>query len=213
VGRATEAASSMGVYGLAGSTSVGSIGVYGSSNNNQYAWGVYSQGNLGVNGSTFITGDLYVAGNCNDDYVPLNPGSTRSYDCSLNDIAELMDSAHDVEAADIVATDDNMKLVKADKGFNTVIGIVSSNPTMTLTAAEQTSINGQPIALAGLVPVKVNTENGPIKKGDFITASSTAGYGMKATGPCTVVGKALQDFDGDSGQITVFVSLSYFSGL
>ena len=36
------------------------------------------------------------------------------------------------------------------------------------------------MALTGQVPVKVTTENGPIKKGDLLASSSKPGYAMKA---------------------------------
>jgi len=80
------------------------------------------------------------------------------------------------------------------------------------------------VALNGRVPVKVSTENGEIKAGDFLTSSSIPGVAMKATKPGQVVGKALEDFDGVSslneymledgirvktGKILVFVNVTY----
>ncbi len=69
------------------------------------------------------------------------------------------------------------------------------------------------IALAGRVPVKVSGENGSIKLGDSITASSIVGYGMKSTLPGRVVGMALEDFNASSatatGTIMIFVNPSY----
>ena len=83
---------------------------------------------------------------------------------------------------------------------------------------------GLPIALKGRVPVKVSTENGPIKIGDRITSSSLAGVGMKATDDSgMVVGFAIDNFDGTTatstasvngqevklGRVTVFINLGY----
>ncbi|MDP3795198.1 MAG: hypothetical protein Q8R13_04725 [bacterium] len=56
-----------------------------------------------------------------------------------------------------------------------------------------------PIALVGRVPVKVSTENGPIKIGERIAVSSIKGMGMKATASGYTLGVALDNFDGSSG--------------
>jgi hypothetical protein len=69
------------------------------------------------------------------------------------------------------------------------------------------------IALSGRVPVKIIGENGSIKLGDSITASSITGYGMKSTLPGQIVGIALEAFDAVSsnatGTVMVFVKPSY----
>lgn len=44
-----------------------------------------------------------------------------------------------------------------------------------------------PLAVVGIVPCKVTTENGPILVGDLLVTSSTPGYAMK----CTDRGKML----------------------
>lgn len=62
-----------------------------------------------------------------------------------------------------------------------------------------------PLAIFGYFPAKVSVENGAIKRGDPITSSSKAGYGMKATGACKVIGYALEDANAD-GTIQVFAN-------
>lgn len=53
------------------------------------------------------------------------------------------------------------------------------------------------VATAGQYPVLVSDQNGPIKRGDYITVSAIDGVGMKAqTTQQLVVGKALESFDG-----------------
>jgi hypothetical protein len=68
---------------------------------------------------------------------------------------------------------------------------------------EETGINYKPIALAGRVPCKVSTENGPIKAGDLLTTSSTPGHAMKANEPWRggIIGTALEDFPKDGGDM------------
>ena len=74
-----------------------------------------------------------------------------------------------------------------------------------------------PLALVGVVPVKVSAENGPIQPGDLLTTSSTPGHAMKATPvdlggipiyrPGTIIGKALTPLAEGTGVITVLVTL------
>jgi hypothetical protein len=48
-------------------------------------------------------------------------------------------------------------------------------------AADGTSTEGNvPLAVAGIVPVKVTGEGGPILPGESLTSSSTPGHAMKA---------------------------------
>jgi len=85
-----------------------------------------------------------------------------------------------------------------------IAGIVTTNPGYVLNQGLE---NGVAIALKGRVPCKVK---GPVKKGDVLVSSSTPGhaevrkYGHR-TNPLAVLGKALQDFDGDTGVIEVMV--------
>ncbi|MFH1244941.1 MAG: hypothetical protein V1662_00460, partial [Candidatus Omnitrophota bacterium] len=84
-------------------------------------------------------------------------------------------------------------------------GIVSTNPAQILHDALK---NAVPIALSGIVPCKVTNENGIICPGDLLTSSSLPGHAMKAPDnaqPGTIVGKALEKFEGQSGIIDVLV--------
>jgi hypothetical protein len=66
------------------------------------------------------------------------------------------------------------------------------------------------LALNGRVPVKATTENGAIRPGDLLVASSTAGRAMRApVNPRagTVIGKAMQPLDRGSGEIEMLVML------
>jgi hypothetical protein len=107
-----------------------------------------------------------------------------------------------------------------------VLGVVASQPGFIL---GQKSSDAYPVALVGRVPVSVTTEAGPVKKGDLITTSSTAGYGMKATQAGVTIGIALEDLSEASmvecptdravqtgtqcGQVMVFVNLSQSLGV
>ena len=67
------------------------------------------------------------------------------------------------------------------------------------------------MAMIGIVPTKVSTENGPIKRGDLLVTSATKGYAMKGTDTSrmlgAVIGKALGTLDSGNGTIEVLVAL------
>ena len=83
-----------------------------------------------------------------------------------------------------------------------VAGVVSTNPAYLMNGT-QTGEHIVPVALTGRVPTKVR---GPIRKGDLIVSAGD-GHARAETLPQvgTVIGKALEDFDGDSGVIEVVV--------
>ncbi len=67
------------------------------------------------------------------------------------------------------------------------------------------------MAMVGIVPTKVSSENGPIKPGDVLVTSSKAGYAMKGTDRSllagAVIGKALGSLDLGTGVIEAVISL------
>ena len=71
--------------------------------------------------------------------------------------------------------------------------------------------NEVPLAVVGIVPCKVTTENGPITVGDLLVTSSTPGHAMKGTDRGrmlgAVVGKALEPLQKGTGIIQVLVTL------
>lgn len=74
-----------------------------------------------------------------------------------------------------------------------------------------------PLAVIGVVPVKVTAENGPIQPGDLLTTSSTPGHAMKASPvnlsgielyrPGTILGKALEPWTEGAGVIQLLLVL------
>jgi hypothetical protein len=83
-----------------------------------------------------------------------------------------------------------------------VAGVVSTNPAYLMNGT-QVGENIVAVALTGRVPTKVR---GPIRKGDLIV-SAGEGHARAETIPQvgTVIGKALEDFNGDTGVIEVVV--------
>ncbi|MEM3063297.1 MAG: hypothetical protein QW303_07125, partial [Nitrososphaerota archaeon] len=98
------------------------------------------------------------------------------------------------------------KTLKVHEGgaYNSrVVGVVSTFPGLraglgAINPGETEDKDNTDIALVGRVPVKVNLENGPIKAGDPLTASSQRGVAMKATQGGFIIGRALEDYDGST---------------
>jgi hypothetical protein len=84
---------------------------------------------------------------------------------------------------------------------NSVVGVISTEPGLYLKDWEKNKSNGRPVALVGRVPVKVTLENGPIERGDYLVASSTPGYAMKATKGGMIVGRAMEDFNPEKNNL------------
>jgi hypothetical protein len=90
---------------------------------------------------------------------------------------------------------------------NRVIGVVSDNAAITMGRVE--GPNKSVIALVGVVKVKVIGYNKTIEKGDLLTTSRVRGHAMKAVDPKigTIIGKALESFKGDKGEIMALINL------
>jgi len=90
-------------------------------------------------------------------------------------------------------------IAKTGKAYDSgLVGVITTSPSITLGGYEKLSSGAETrsVALVGRVPVKVSLENGPVAVGDFLTASSTSGVAMKASGAGQVIGRALESFEG-----------------
>ena len=107
------------------------------------------------------------------------------------------------------------RLALAQNAYSTLVaGIYSTKPGMlgsTRKIDAESAIDEVPLAVVGIVPCKVTTENGPIKAGDLLVTSSLPGHAMKGTDKSkmlgAVVGKALQSIETGTGIIQVLVTL------
>lgn len=133
------------------------------------------------------------------------------------DLAEMYQAQEYVEPGDVIAVVSGISVAKATLGDkDKMMGVVSTKPGVVLgSGPDAEGRSGDvPIALTGRVPVKVSTENGAIKPGDYLTLSSTKGVGARATKAGAVIGQALESYSGSGvGKILVFVKNSYYSGL
>jgi hypothetical protein len=177
---------------------------------------VHASGTVTIGDGTNAAGlQIGRGGICVDDDGSCNAStsgliSADTYFTGNSDLAENYFSNDGLLAGEIVALAGGLSVDRANTGnAEVVLGVVSTDPGLTL-GADDTSLRAgerpYPIALSGRVPIRLSTENGPIRKGDQITLSSLPGIGMKATGTGLVVGVALEDFDEARAYSETFVN-------
>ncbi len=130
-------------------------------------------------------------------------------DSSNISVAQYLPVAGDkIEDGDIVSASGKgyaLSQVPYDPGM---VGVVTENAAIILGGEDQQGY--YPVSNSGVVSIKVSNENGEIKKGDLITASTKPGVGMKATNSGFVLGQAQEDFSGkETGKIQTSVNLRY----
>jgi len=156
---------------------------------------VFSDSFSGGSGGGFTAGNIYAENN-------IYAGSN----VLLGDLAEYFPTVGKTEKGDVISYikgDNDLFSVSTKQNDPNIIGIYSSNPTLTLNNPN----SGVPVALQGRVPVNVIGE--VIRKGDYLTSSSVPGKAMKANGSSFVVGRALEDFKGGVGQVICLVETGW----
>ena len=118
------------------------------------------------------------------------------------DLAENYQADKAYAPGTVVMFGGSAEVTVADADATAVAGVVSTNPAHLMNGG-LTGVNVVPLALQGRVPCNVI---GPVKKGDLMVS---AGFGFAKTNNTpavgTVIGKALNDFNGAKGQIEVVV--------
>lgn len=117
------------------------------------------------------------------------------------DLAEYYEADQDYEPGTVLEFGGEKEVTIAEDGTTRVAGVVSTNPAYAMNA--QCPGIATAIALQGRVPVKVR---GSIKKGDLMV-SGGSGYARPASSPVmgSVIGKALENFNGTDGIIEIAV--------
>lgn len=88
-----------------------------------------------------------------------------------------------------------------DKATN-MLGVVVDPGDAPVSLSNNDQLSQVYVATFGQYNVLVSTQNGPIKTGDLVSISSLVGVGAKATvSNATILGKALQSFDGKTTSV------------
>lgn len=144
------------------------------------------------------------------DVIQINGGSDIAEPFPFTETDEIDDGS-------VVVIDEENPgaLTLSDQPYDRrVAGIVSGaggvKPGLTL-SQRGTLDEGRNVALGGRVYVKATVSNGPIKPGDMLTTSGTAGYAMRVSdygrAQGAVIGKAMSSLDEGTGLVLVLVSL------
>ena len=128
------------------------------------------------------------------------------------DFTEMLPAVEGLEPGDVLVISPDGKLARSTRAHQpTVVGVYSTKPGFVGGDSEDSDPFGKvPLSVVGVVPVKASAENGSIRPGDLLVASSTPAHAMKADSnpPVgTVIGKALQGLNQGRGVITMIVTL------
>ena len=139
--------------------------------------------------------------NWNNVYAVTFAGTSTT--AKYADVAECYEADDDYDAGTVVIFGGNDEITICNKDASPLIaGVISTNPAYLMNAAINVDHPAE-VALLGRVPTKVK---GPIKRGQMLVGT-VDGMARAELNPKsgTVIGKALQDFDGDTGIIEVVV--------
>jgi len=174
-----------------------------------------------VNFTTFFAGDTAVGA------IEGNGSGGVIYKSGGADFAELLPATEGLQPGDVVVIGPDGRLIRSTQANQTnVAGVYSTapgflggmTPDMEAREAQEDAFSSRaPIAIVGIVPVKVSAENGAIRPGDLLTPSNTPGHAMKAEPvnvggvefyrPGTIIGKALEPLDKGTGVIRALITL------
>jgi hypothetical protein len=139
------------------------------------------------------------------DIILENADCAEEFDCATDDI----------EPGDVVVLADGGAVCRSADAFDKrVVGIASGagayQPGIVLDR-RHAGTRRTPVAIAGKAFCKVNAATRPVRLGDLLTTSSTAGHAMKADDPVrafgAVIGKALAPREQGVGLVPVLVGL------
>jgi hypothetical protein len=164
--------------------------------------GTATVGNISTAGNiitpNLTTGANTTAGNITGNWT-LTTGSRLQ--ATYADLAEYYEADEYYEPGTVLAFGGDKEVTIAEDGTSRVAGVVSTDPAYAMNA----NCKGKAVALAlqGRVPTKVR---GTIHKGDMMVSGGN-GFARPSLSPQmgTVIGKALEDFDGIEGVIEVAV--------
>lgn len=152
--------------------------------------------------TAIINGAANGVGNIGTTSRRFNTVFAKASSAQYADLAENYLSDAQYETGTVVEFGGEFEITLASDETRRVAGVISTNPAYLM----NTQLNGAyvlPVALQGRVPCKVR---GKIHKGDMLVSGGD-GYARPTSDPKigTVIGKALEDFEGTDGVIEVVV--------
>lgn len=116
-------------------------------------------------------------------------------------------AGNNVQNGSLVSNTENGYVLSSEEYDDKLYGVVVLDAAVVLNQASESG--SFPVANTGDVSVLVSNKAGDIRRGDYITSSTTPGVGVKAVHSGHVIGVALEDLvlNDQSGQGRVLVSL------
>ena len=163
----------------------------------------YSAGTGNITGGNIVNANANGVGNIGSATVYFNTVFAKATSAQYADLAEKYTADAEYTSGTVLsfggAQEVTVTLIDAD---HRVAGVVSTNPA-TIMNAGLVSEHVATVALTGRVPCSVT---GTVRKGDSMVSAGN-GVARAEANPAvsTVIGKALEDFDGESGVIEIVV--------
>jgi hypothetical protein len=173
------------------------LNLSGSNISNVAAITVTNTGTAIVNGATNGTGNIGASG------AAFNTVFAKATTAQYADLAEKYVADRDYTPGTVVMFGGDQEITECNHDMcSAVAGIVSTNPAYLMNSNLQASHIAD-VALVGRVPCRVQ---GPVNKGDLlVSAGNGQARSEKNPAPGTIIGKAIEHFDGDTGVIEIAV--------
>ena len=159
--------------------------------------------NLGNTANAIINGGANGVGNIGTATSYFNTVFGKATTAQYADLAEMYSADAEYAPGTVLDFGGNQEVtLSTAAASNRVAGVVSTNPAHLMNSV-LTSEYPVAVALTGRVPTSVT---GTVRKGDMMVSSGN-GFAQASATPAmgTVIGKALQNFDGLSGVIEIVV--------
>lgn len=167
---------------------------------------------LEVNGNVKVDGGIYFPGSSTPQTVPWT-----GVVCGGDYAEDVKTKGHSrqYEPGDVlvISSKSSSDVEKSREPYSTsVAGVYATKPGVIGKRDSMAKVVDEvPMAMVGIVPTKVSTENGPIHRGDLLVTSARPGYAMKGTERSrlvgAVIGKAMGSLDSGNGTIEVLITL------
>ena len=159
--------------------------------------------NLGNTTTAIINGGGNAVGNIGSSSKYFNQVFAQATTALYADLAEIYSADAEYPPGTVVSFGGDREVTRSTaEGDNRVAGVISENPSYLMNSGLQAEHRAA-VALTGRVPTLVM---GPVAKGDMMVSAGN-GWAKASATPAmgTVIGKALVNFDGDSGIIEIVV--------
>jgi hypothetical protein len=144
-------------------------------------------------------------------------GGTQNSGADVSEAFEVEGKIEEYGPGDVLAISTlyDRRVARSAEPYSTLVaGVYATRPGVLLTERTIDADLGDmaPVGVVGVIPTKVTSESGAIRRGDLLVTSSTAGHAMKGVDRSkmlgAILGKALENYDGpESGVIKVLVNV------